>query len=131
MGSVQRLGFAITIFFIIISVLITFNTIRLAIYMARDEIANMRMVGAENKYIQGPFMVEGIVYGVLSSVITLILFYPVTLWLTHNTQAFFGGMSLLKYYADNFLQLLAILLVSGILLGMLSAWLAIRKYLRK
>ncbi len=131
MHSVQRLGIAITIFFIIISILITFNTIRLAIYMARDEIANMRMVGAENKYIQGPFMIEGIVYGVVSSVVTLILFYPITLWLTSNTQSFFGGMSLLQYYGDNFLQFFAILLVSGILLGMISAWFAIRKYLKR
>lgn len=131
MHSVQRLGVAITLFFIIISILITFNTIRLAIYMARDEIANMRMVGAENKYIQGPFMVEGVVYGVISSVITLILFYPITLWLTNNTQTFFGGMSILQYYGDNFLQLFAILVISGVLLGMISAWFAIRKYLRK
>jgi cell division transport system permease protein len=131
MHSVQRIGFGLTLFFILISILITFNTIRLAIYMARDEIANMRMVGAENKYIQGPFMVEGIVYGVVSSIITLVLFYPVTLWLTNNTQAFFGGMSLLQYYGDNFLQFFAILLIAGILLGMISAWFAIRKYLKK
>ncbi len=131
MHSVQKLGLAITIFFIIISILITFNTIRLAIYMARDEISNMRMVGAENKYIQGPFMIEGIVYGVISSIITLILFYPVTFWLTNNTQAFFGGMSLLKYYGDNFFQIFAILVVAGVLLGMVSAWLAIGKYLKK
>jgi cell division transport system permease protein len=131
MHSVQRLGLAITIFFVVISILITFNTIRLAIYMARDEITNMRMVGAENKYIQGPFMIEGIVYGIVSSVVTLILFYPITFWLTSNTQAFFGGMSLLQYYGDNFIQFFAILLVSGILLGMISAWFAIRKYLKK
>lgn len=131
MHSVERLGLAITLFFILISILITFNTIRLAIYMARDEIANMRMVGAENKYIQGPFMIEGIVYGAVSAVITLALFYPVTLWLTNNTQEFFGGMSLLSYYGDNFFQILAILVVAGVLLGMISAWLAIRKYLKK
>lgn len=131
MHSVQKLGLAITIFFVVISVLITFNTIRLAIYMARDEIVNMRMVGAEDKYIQGPFMIEGIVYGVVSSVATLILFYPITLWLTSHTQAFFGGMSLLQYYGDNFLQFFAILLVSGVLLGMISAWFAIRRYLKK
>lgn len=131
MQSAQRLGSAITLFFILISILITFNTIRLAIYMARDEITNMRMVGAENKYIQGPFMIEGIVYGIISSVITLILFYPVTLWLTNTTQSFFGGMSLLQYYGDNFLQFFVILLISGILLGMISAWFAIRKYLKR
>ncbi len=131
MKSSQRIGFAVTIFFIIISIIITFNTIRLAIYMARDEINNMRMVGAEDKYIQGPFMIEGVMYGVVSSIITLLLFYPITLWLTNNTQAFFDGMSLLQYYGDNFLQLFLILLVIGILLGMISAWFAIRKYLKR
>ncbi len=131
MRSTRVLGLAATGFFILISVLITFNTIRLTIYAARDEIANMRMIGAEKKFIQGPFMVEGIVYGVIASVITLILFYPVTLWLTKNTQAFFGGMSLLRYYGDNFLQFFAVLLVAGILIGMVSAWFAIRRYLRR
>jgi cell division transport system permease protein len=129
--SVKLLGLAITVFFIFISFLITFNTIRLAIYMARDEIANMRMVGAENKYIQGPFMIEGVVYGLVSAAITLILFYPLTLWLKKTTQGFFGGLSLLQYYGDNFIQFFAILLVAGVLLGMISAWFAIRKYLKK
>lgn len=131
MQSVRTIGLGITLFFVGISILITFNTIRLAIYMAREEIAAMRMVGAENKYIQGPFMVEGIVYGVISSIITLVLFYPITLWLTSNTESFFGGMSLLQYYGDNFLQFFVILLVAGILIGMVSAWFAIRKYLKK
>ncbi len=129
--SVQTLGLAITAFFIIISILITFNTIRLAIYMSRDEIATMRMVGAENKYIQGPFMIEGIVYGITSAILTLVLFVPITYWMTVHTQTFFGGLSLFKYYGDNFLQFLVILLVVGILLGMISAWFAIRKYLKK
>ena len=106
-------------------------TIRLAIYMARDEIANMRMVGAENKYIQGPFMIEGIVYGLVSATITLIMFYPLTLWLTKTTKTFFGGLSLLQYYGDNFIQFFVILLIAGVLLGMISAWFAIRKYLKK
>ncbi|MDB4984010.1 MAG: cell division protein cell division transport system permease protein [Patescibacteria group bacterium] len=131
MRSVQTLGLAITAFFIVISILITFNTIRLAIYMSREEIATMRMVGAENKYIQGPFMTEGIVYGIVSAILTLVLFVPITYWLTGHTQAFFGGLSLFRYYGDNFFQFLAILLVAGILLGMISAWFAIRKYLRK
>ncbi len=129
--SVQTLGLAITAFFIVISILITFNTIRLAIYMSRDEIATMRMVGAENKYIQGPFMIEGIVYGITSAILTLVLFVPITYWMTAHTQTFFGGLSLFKYYGDNFFQFLVILLVVGILLGMISAWFAIRKYLKK
>jgi len=131
MRSTRVLGFAVTGFFIIISILITFNTIRLTIYASRDEIANMHMLGAEKKYIQGPFMTEGIIYGVISSVITLVLFYPATLWLTKNTQVFFGGMSLLQYYGDNFIQFFLILLIAGVLIGMISAWFAMRRYLKR
>jgi len=131
MHSAESLGIAISVFFVLISILITFNTIRLAIYMARDEITNMRMVGAENKYIQGPFMIEGVLYGIISAILSLIIFYPVMFWLTKTTQTFFGGLSLLQYYANNFFQIAIILLVAGILVGLISAWLAIRKYLKK
>jgi cell division protein FtsX len=76
-------------------------------------------------------MIEGVIYGAIAAIITLILFYPITLWLTSNTQSFFGGMSILQYYGDNFIQLFVILLTSGVVLGMVSAWFAIRKYLKK
>ena len=131
MHSAQTLGLAITAFFVLISILITFNTIRLAIYMAREEIANMRMVGAENKYIQGPFMIEGIMYGIVSAILALIIFYPIMYWLTKTTQAFFGGLSLLQYYTNNFFEIAIILLVAGVLIGLISAWFAIGKYLKK
>src|SRR3989344_5639283 len=61
-SSADRLGLTLTIFLTIISVLIAFNTIRLTIYLARDEISVMRLVGASTSYIQGPFVVVGVIY---------------------------------------------------------------------
>lgn len=130
-NTVRQVGFALTIIFVALSIVVTLNTIRMAIYSAREEIGVMRLVGAENKYIQGPFMVEGIVSGIFASVATMILLFPITLWVSKHTVGFFGGLSLVKYYGDNFLQIFAILLLVGVILGALSSIFAIRKYLSK
>ena len=65
-NGVNRLGYALAVIFVLISSMITFNTIRLSIYIFREEIAVMRLVGADNLYIRGPFIVEGILYGLVS-----------------------------------------------------------------
>lgn len=129
LAGAEKIGFAVTVFLVLISIIITFNTIRLAIYTSRDEIAVMRLVGAGNRYIQGPFVVEGVMYGLFSAVITLILFYPITLWLGDVTDNFFGGINLFEYYVSNFTQILLIIVSSGVVLGTISSILAVRKYL--
>lgn len=130
-NTVKKIGVILTVIFVGLSVVVTLNTIRMAIYSAREEINVMRLVGAENKYIQGPFMIEGIVSGLFAAVITIIALFPLTLWISKYTVDFFGGLSLVKYYGDNFLQIFIILLLVGIVLGALSSMVAIRKYLSK
>jgi cell division transport system permease protein len=129
-NSADRLGFALTIILAVISMLIAFNTIRLTIYIAKDEIAVMRLVGASTTYIQGPFVVVGIIYGVVAGILTLLLFFPVTYWLGSATESFFSGFNLMSYYLSNFLQIAFTIFVSGIFIGALSSILAIRKYLK-
>jgi len=126
----QKLGLALAIFLIVVSIIITLNTVRLAIYIAREEIAVMRLVGANNRYIRGPFIVEGIMYGVFSAIIALALFYPVTLWLGDTSENFFGGINLFEYYVANFGQVFLMIILAGVLLGAISSYLAVRKYLR-
>lgn len=126
----ETLGFGVTLILILISIIITFNTIRLTIYISREEIGVMRLVGAENKYIRGPFIIEGIIYGLLATIITLILFLPITYWLGSNMTTFLG-LNLFDYYLSNFFQIFIIIFISGIFLGSLSSILAIRKYLNK
>jgi cell division transport system permease protein len=130
-NTVRQVGGVLTIIFIVLSIVVTFNTIRMAIYSSREEIAVMRLVGAENKYIQGPFMVEGLLSGVVAAIITTIILFPITLWTSKHTVDFFGGLSLVKYYGDNFFQIFIILLIVGSILGVLSSVFAIRKYLNK
>jgi cell division transport system permease protein len=128
--SANRLGFILTLVFVIISVLITFNTIRLVIYMAREEISVMRLVGASKGYIRGPFFVAGGIYGFVSAIATLILFYPITIWLGRTTADFFVGFNVFDYYIANFGQIFLIIVVSGIVIGSVSSYLAVRKYLK-
>jgi cell division transport system permease protein len=128
--AADKLGFAITLFFIIISVLIAFNTIRLTIYISRDEISVMRLVGASNTYIQGPFIILGIIYGVVAAIITFLIFLPLTYWLGAATQNFFIGINVFSYYLRHFPQIFSIILISGVGIGAVSSSLAIRKYLR-
>jgi cell division transport system permease protein len=126
----QKLGIAITIILAISSVTIAFNTIRLAIYPARDEIGVMNLVGAGHWYVRGPFMVAGILYGIVSAVIVLVVLYPVTLWLGPASEKFLGSFNVFTYYTSTFPLLLLTLMGAGIAIGALSSYLAVRRYLR-
>lgn len=111
------------------AVLITFNTIRLAIYTSREEISIMRLVGAGNMYIRGPFMLQGIMYGFISGVLALLLFYPLLTWLGPRTEAFFE-LNLFTYYIAHFGEIFLVLTAIGIVLGLVSSIFAVARYLR-
>lgn len=127
--SAEKLGFGLALLLVIISVSIAFNTVRLVIYISRDEIGVMRLVGASNKYIRGPFVVSGILFGVVSSLLTLALFYPLTYYLGDSTENFFSGLNLFRYYLSHFSEFFLIIVGSGVVLGAISSFLAVRRYL--
>ena len=129
-NSSNTIGLAVIIFFAIASVLITFNTIGLTIYLARDEISVMKLVGASNAYIRGPFMVEGLICGTFSTALALILLYPVAYWLGPISENLGTGVNLFNYYLYNLFFILLVLLASGLILGALSSYLAVKRYLK-
>lgn len=131
LDSAERLGFALTIVLVIISILITLNTIRLVIYISREEINVMRLVGASNSYVRGPFVVGGIMYGLIAAVLTLVIFYPVSFWLGDVTEQFFIGVNIFDYYLSNFGQIFFIIMGAGALIGAVSSYLAVMRYLQK
>lgn len=130
-AAVEMTGLAIVIILTVIAVIITFNTIRLAIYISREEISVMRLVGASISYIRGPFIITGIIYGVVGALVTLAVFYPITYWLGSDTEAFFVGFNLFRYYTENFGYIFAVILGAGVLIGALSSYLAVMKYLKR
>ena len=126
---VERASLITMAILIVASVTITFNTIRLAIYTTREEISVMRLVGASNAFIRGPFMLQGIMYGIVSGVIALLLMYPILLWLGPGTEAFFQ-FNLFSYFVTNFVYIFIVIVGSGIVLGLVSSLLAVSRYLR-
>lgn len=129
-GWTNTVGFWLSVIFVLMSCMIVYNTIRLAIFVYRDEIAVMKLVGASNMFIRGPFVVEAVLYAFVATVITLILFWPATAWVTKKTVFFFEGLNLHSFFISHFFQLGALLLVSGVVLAVISSLLAVRKYLQ-
>jgi cell division transport system permease protein len=109
--------------------MIVYNTIRLAIFVYRDEIAVMKLVGASNMFIRGPFIVESVLYSLVATIITLALFFPATIWLTKKTVFFFEGMNIHAFYTEHFFTLAASILIFGAFVTVVSSLLAVRKYL--
>ncbi len=128
--TMEKAGLLVVVLFAGASLIIALATIRLAIYTARDEIAVMRLVGASNMYIRGPFIVAGVLSGVTASIIALVLFYPVAWYMGANLTTYLGGFNLFSYYTSHFALIFGILFGSGVLIGALASWLAVRRYLR-
>ena len=139
-SAVDTAGSIVALIFVFVSVIMIFNTIRLIIYNAKDEIGVMKLVGASNTYVRGPFVVSGIMYGVVSGVITLILLALAA----HYSDAVIIKLAgiqgindfsvivniLSAYFLSNFGQIFSIIMGSGILLGGLSSYVAVRRYLK-
>lgn len=128
-SSADKLGFAVTLILVIVSILITLNTIRLAIFISKDVISVMKLVGASSWYVRGPFIITGVLYGFIAGVVALIIFFPITYWLGDASDNFFFAFNLFDYYISHFGQILFIIVISGVAIGGLSSYLAVRKYL--
>lgn len=125
----NKLGLLITIILALVAIIVTFNTVSLAIYSNRDEIGIMRLVGAPNRFITGPYMVEGIIYGVVGAVISMAIVWLVAYWGTPFVKFLLSELDLRFYFQENFWKLFGYQLIFGILLGTVSSNFAIRKYL--
>jgi len=126
----RSFGISIALILGVSTLLIAFNTIRLAIYTSRDEIGVMNLVGAGHWYVRGPFMIAGVLYGVVSGIIVLLALYPLTLWIGPGSEQFFGTFNVFDYFVQAFPVIFLTVMVSGVTLGSLSSYLAVRRYLR-
>ncbi len=128
--SANVIGLWLASIFIIISIIITFNTIKLIIFMSKDEISVMKLVGASPQYDKGPFVVSGILCGFISSLIIIFLGGIFTFWLSSRYSVYFSGFDLFDYYLTNFLLIILVIFGSGVVLGSISSYMAVQKYLR-
>ena len=119
----------IILLLIFISFIIVFNIVRLIIYLSREEIKVMRLIGAEDWYIRSPFLISGGIYGLVGSVVATLLLYPVSYWLSPSVERFFGGHGLFDYYVSEFFFLILVLILLGVFVGVVSSYLSTRRYL--
>jgi cell division transport system permease protein len=129
-ANVKLGGLILSGIMILIVFLVTFSAIRLAIYSSRGEIKIMRLVGANNWFIRGPFIIEGILYGIISSLLTVGILYPVFYFISPKISGFLPIEDFFVYFQTNVWAFLVLLLVIGVGLGAISSFIAIRKYLK-
>ena len=127
--GIQTIGFIMVLVLGIAVVMVAFNTTRLAMYHARKEIEVMRLVGASNAFIRGPFLIHGALVGVIASFITTLLFLTPVFLASGFVERLLPGFSLAQYFLSNIFLIIFLQLAVGVGLGVLSAAIAMRKYL--
>ncbi len=128
-ADINRAGMTFSLVLAIVAVLITFNTIRLAIYNTKNEISVMKLVGASNSFIRWPFMVQGMIIGTVSAIISALIIGTLLFFCNIKIMQFFPGLDMWSYFMENLDFILLIQLVTGIGLGTISSLIAVRKYL--
>lgn len=129
-NSVSRIGFILSIVFLIIALLIIFNTIRMAIFTRREEVEIMKLVGATKWFIRGPFLVEGSLYGVFGALISLILLIPFAKAISPFLIEKLSAGPTLDYFTSHLWLVALGMLTVGVCIGVISSWLALIRYLK-
>lgn len=130
----QRAGIVGVVIFALVSMLIIFNTIRMAIFNRRDELQIMRLLGASTWFIRGPFVVETILYGIIASVLSVIICHFLFVVSSSTLGASSFGLLDIEFASDYFAAHLLLILTTqmgiGILIGAVSSLIATRRYLK-
>ena len=127
---VNEVGLFIIIIFVLTSLLVVYNAIRVAIYTHRQEIEIMRLVGASNFFIYMPYVVSAFVYTLISILIVISVFYPFLSLLQPYLEVFFMGYSvnILSYFVDNFALIFGAQFAIVLVINILATLFAVRKY---
>ena len=128
----RDIGAAVSLFFLAITMLVVFNTIRINIYTHREEIGIMRLVGATRWFIRGPFWAESVLYALLATLVTAVIFFPLLQLAQPYVNTFFSGygVDLVQYFSQHSLVFFGSQFLGASLLNILASSVAMRKYLK-
>lgn len=130
--EVIRQGSILGILFLLIAFLVTFNTIRLTMFTRREDFEIMRLVGASNLSLRTPSVIEGMLYGGIAAVTSVVFLYAYIAFQRINpfTRGMIEGTGLMGSFLSNIVSLSLILFTLGISIGAISGFLAVRRYLK-
>jgi cell division transport system permease protein len=126
----EKFGLFLSFLLLFLAFSVVLNTIRLAILNSSEEIKIQKLVGAPNWFIRGPFLVQGVLSGVLSALATFLIFSFLCWFFSPKIEFLFPGLNLWQYFTNSLLNIVLIQFGTGILLGEISSIIAIRKYLK-
>jgi len=113
-----------------LSIIISFNSIRMAIYSLREEVEIMRLVGASNQFIRDPFLLEGALQGLIASLIATAILIPSIFWIGPKIEGFASGLNINLYFWSHFWYIFLDQTLFGIALGVIASFWAVNKYLK-
>jgi cell division transport system permease protein len=130
-NTIKNLGVVLTAVFVVVTIMVMFNTIRLTIYNRRQEVEIMRLVGATNWYIRLPFIIEGMLYGVIATILTSAIMFAALFYMSDRVQQLLSLDSIGGSLTNAMMLQIVILNVTlGLGLGIIASSIAMRRYLR-
>ena len=130
LSTVKKGGLVTNLLLILIAVVVTLNTIRLAIYAKKREIEIMKLVGATDGFVRGPFLVQGLFLGLFAGFFSFMVFYVINLLFPSQGSLIFAELGFLNFFEKNILLFLLIQVGGGIVLGAVSSLVAVQRYLK-
>lgn len=128
-SNINTFSLILGIILIVVAILVVFNTIKLTVEGSKNEISTMRIVGASDWFIRGPFIVQGAIYGLIAFIICFILSILFTYFLSSKIGIVLPGFNIFDYFLSNFWIFILIQLGFGVGLGMISSFIVVKKYL--
>ena len=128
-SNINMFGLILGIILIIVAMLVVFNTLKLAIENSKEEISTMRIVGAGDWFIRGPFIIQGIIYGIVSFVICILLTGLSAYFLLGKISVMLPGFDAFSYFLTNLWIFVLIQLGFGVGVGVISSFIVVKRYL--
>lgn len=129
---IRQTGFIVSLIFVLITIMVVFNAVRIAIYTHKKEIRIMKLVGASNWFIKAPFLAEGVLYSFVGVALAAALFYPFLQLLQPYLGTFFSAdqFNLISYFNQNFLLIFGSQFAAAAAINLIASWFAVGKYAR-
>ncbi len=127
----QKATFFLSIVFFMVAIFVTFNAVSMSIYTHRKEFEIMRLVGASNLYVKMPVVVEGVLYGLTSSFIAIILLVVTIYSVDPLAQRTLENVQIFDFYKESIFMMTVSIVGISVILGSVSSYIAIRRYLEK
>jgi cell division transport system permease protein len=130
--KVNKVGVFVSLIFVVISILVVYNAIKVAIYTHRREIGIMKLVGASNWFVKSPFLISSIIYSLIGVIITGAIFYAFLFVLQPYLETFFVGygINIISYFNQNFLYIFGLEFLAAAFINILASFTAIGRYSR-